>query len=390
MRLRVPQESDFSTRLRGPRLSARVGVWLGVCFAVAFVTGLVSHWAKLPDPPVPVPTRPVWGYRLTQGLHIASGTAAVPLLLLKLWSVYPRLFQRPPRPSRALLVHLAERGSIALLVSSAVFQLATGVANIAQWYPWGFSFPGAHGALAWVAVGSLLVHVAVKLPVVREALGVPVDGTVAEPVAGTAPEGAAGGSLTRRHLVRSGLLAAAVAVAATSLGSVPGLRRLSVLAVRSGAGPGGVPVNKTAVAAGVVAAATAEGYRLTVAYDGRERSLTREDLLALPQATVELPIACVEGWSASGVWTGVRVRDLLALVAAPRGRAVRVESLQQRGPYRVTELPASYADDDLSVLALRLDGDPLALDHGFPARLVAPNRPGVLQTKWVTRLEVLG
>ncbi|WP_148668402.1 molybdopterin-dependent oxidoreductase, partial [Streptomyces sp. WAC05950] len=27
------------------------------------------------------------------------------------------------------------------------------------------------------------------------------------------------------------------------------------------------------------------------------------------------------------------------------------------------------------------------LDHGYPARIIAPNRPGVLQTKWVGRLE---
>ena len=30
----------------------------------------------------------------------------------------------------------------------------------------------------------------------------------------------------------------------------------------------------------------------------------------------------------------------------------------------------------------------LHLDHGYPLRLIGPNRPGVLQTKWVTRLVV--
>lgn len=37
----------------------------------------------------------------------------------------------------------------------------------------------------------------------------------------------------------------------------------------------------------------------------------------------------------------------------------------------------------------RSTGAGLSLDHGFPARIIAPNRPGVLQTKWVHRLEVL-
>jgi DMSO/TMAO reductase YedYZ molybdopterin-dependent catalytic subunit len=31
----------------------------------------------------------------------------------------------------------------------------------------------------------------------------------------------------------------------------------------------------------------------------------------------------------------------------------------------------------------------LHLDHGFPVRLIAPNRPGVMQTKWVAALRVL-
>ena len=34
----------------------------------------------------------MWVYRVTQGLHILSGTAAIPLLLVKLYAVYPKLF----------------------------------------------------------------------------------------------------------------------------------------------------------------------------------------------------------------------------------------------------------------------------------------------------------
>jgi DMSO/TMAO reductase YedYZ molybdopterin-dependent catalytic subunit len=66
-----------------------------------------------------------------------------------------------------------------------------------------------------------------------------------------------------------------------------------------------------------------------------------------------------------------------------------VVSLERHGAYRVTEMGGEYAWDPLTLLALRLNGAVLAPDHGFPARLVAPNRPGVLQTKWVARLEVL-
>ena len=65
-----------------------------------------------------------------------------------------------------------------------------------------------------------------------------------------------------------------------------------------------------------------------------------------------------------------------------------VTSLQESGPYRRTTLPAGFAADKRTLLALDLSGEPLALDHGYPCRLIAPNRPGVLQTKWVCRLEV--
>jgi DMSO/TMAO reductase YedYZ molybdopterin-dependent catalytic subunit len=35
-----------------------------------------------------------------------------------------------------------------------------------------------------------------------------------------------------------------------------------------------------------------------------------------------------------------------------------------------------------------VEGEALNPDHGFPCRLIAPNRPGVQQTKWVTHLEI--
>ena len=383
--LKVPREEDFRSRLRSPAVAARVGLWLGIAFAVCFVTGLISHYAQNPSQPVPFPTSPSWGYRVTQGLHVVAGYACVPLLLVKLWTVFPKLFARPPKAVRELALHAAERASIGMLVAAAIFQLASGIANAAQWYPWTtFSFRATHYAVAWVAIGALVIHIAVKLPIVRSALGADVDDTGQDQPAATEP-----GVLTRRGLLRTTWLAAGVAALATAGSTVPLLRRVSVLGVRSGDGPGGIPINKSAKAAAVTATATAAAYRLTVAYAGREVSLTRADLEALPQQTVTLPIACVEGWSASGDWTGPTVRDVMKLVDAPTGRDLRVESLQQRGAFHATTLPAGFADDDRTLLALGLDGETLALDHGYPCRLIAPNRPGVLQTKWVARVEVL-
>jgi len=89
------------------------------------------------------------------------------------------------------------------------------------------------------------------------------------------------------------------------------------------------------------------------------------------------------------VEAGVPVRHLLALAGAEPGRTVRVESLERNGAYRTSTLNPDQAADADTLLATHLDGERLAIDHGYPCRLIAPNRAGVLQTKWVTRVEVL-
>src|SRR5437588_1731174 len=165
--VRPPRESDFRRAAHDPRVTSRVGLWLGVAFLVRFVTVLASHLVQQPPGWFTWPSRPVSLYRITQGLHVVSGTAAVPLLLAKLWSVYPKLFGRPLIRS---VPHLLERLSILVLLAAAFFELATGVFNTTQNYPWRFFFPAAHYAVAWIALGALLLHIGVKLPVVRDGL----------------------------------------------------------------------------------------------------------------------------------------------------------------------------------------------------------------------------
>ncbi len=381
--MRIPDATDFPSRLRSAAVAARVGLWLGVAFGLCFLTGLVSHYAQLPHQPIPFPSRPVWGYRVTQGLHVISGSAAVPLLLVKLWTVYPRLFLRPHRRVRGVLVELAERGSIAVLVASSVFLLASGLVNMTAWYPWDFSFRSTHYALAWVAIGALVLHVALKLPRIRQALQSDLDDPSLDRPTAREP-----GAFSRRGLLHTTWLAAGVAVLATAGNSVGGLREVSVLAVRSSDGPQGLPVTKSAAAAGVEEAATSSGYRLMVEHAGRILSLTRDELGGLPQVTETLPMACVEGWSENAEWTGVRLRSLLELIGAPARSQVWFQSLQESGPFRTSLLPAGFAADERTLVALQLNGEPLSLDHGFPARLIAPNRPGVRQTKWLSRVVV--
>src|SRR5205823_3573343 len=133
----------------------------------------------------------------------------------------------------------------------------------------------------------------------------------------------------------------------------------------------------------------AADWSLTVVGRDVTRSFSRVELVALGTAEAELPISCVEGWSQMATWKGVRMRDLLAAVQAEPGSQVRVTSLEQHGGYRVMDMGPEYAEDPTTLIALELNGQKLDLDHGFPARIIAPGRPGVLQTKWIEKIEVI-
>jgi DMSO/TMAO reductase YedYZ molybdopterin-dependent catalytic subunit len=83
----------------------------------------------------------------------------------------------------------------------------------------------------------------------------------------------------------------------------------------------------------------------------------------------------------------VRLRDLAALAGLPRAHSVFVESLQtDGGEFGRGRLAGNQIRDPDSLLELRVNGADLSLDHGFPARIIVPNNPGVRNTKWVRSL----
>lgn len=198
------------------------------------------------------------------------------------------------------------------------------------------------------------------------------------------------GQRVGRRLFLGSVAAATLGVTALTAGqSVPWLQATNVFGPRDETGPQGLPVNKTAASAAVEQLATDPGWRLQLDGGAQQTSLSRKDLLGLPQRDVALALACVEGWSVGAHWSGVRLSDLLDLVGADPGTRVRVRSLQPEGAYTIVDMGPEFARHPKTLLALALNGQTLDLDHGFPARIMAPNRPGVLQTKWVGTIEVL-
>jgi len=404
--------------VRGEWLTSILGSILFALIAVVAVTGLISHSAYQPDlvagynatvptgsdigPLISLPSdAPSWSYALSQGAHITVGLIAVPVLLAKLWSVIPRLFAYPPARSPADAI---ERLAVLLLVGSGLFEFATGILNIQVFYPFHFGFVLAHYYGAWIFISALALHVLLKLPTVRRAYRTHgVLKPLRDDLAHTRPEPAGPGSLAPTHpgpatISRRGLLglvgAGSLALLLANLGESVGgpLRRVALLAPRGrvfGTGPNDFQVNKTAGTVGVTELASDPRWRLALSGPTRTRHLSRAQLMAMPQHTYALPIACVEGWSTTQHWTGVRLRDLAALVDAPDGAILEVHSLQPTGPYRHTAYSAAQVQNPQALVALCVNGVDLSLDHGFPARIIIPAVPGVHCTKWLASAHFL-
>jgi DMSO/TMAO reductase YedYZ molybdopterin-dependent catalytic subunit len=393
----------WKSPLRGTWLTAVLGSLLLVLVTVVALTGLISHAAYRPDlghnalvdPDLPLPgislPGPSWVYALNQGLHVNVGLVAVPLLLAKLWSVIPRLFVWPPARSPAQAI---ERASIGLLVASTGFQFATGIVNIQYWYVFRFDFVKAHYYGAIVFVAALAAHLVVKVPVALRAYR--SRGVLAPLRAGLAetrpePDGALVAAAPDPPTIsRRGLLAAvgggSAALLIANVGESVGgpLRPVAILAPRRS---GGFPINKTARAAKVTATMTGAGYRLVLRGGGTEVLLSRDELLALPQATHTLTLGCVEGWSTRQTWTGVPLAELARRAGVADPAELVVGSLQPKGVLRQATLSGGQVADARALLALQVGGRDLPLDHGYPARIIVPGLPGVHNTKWVGTLE---
>jgi DMSO/TMAO reductase YedYZ molybdopterin-dependent catalytic subunit len=382
-----------------------MGIGLGLSFTICFLTGMVDYLAQHPPSWFHLPVHPINLFRITEGVHVLTGIVTIPLLLAKLWVVYPNFFSYPPVRNVA---HALERLSLVPLVGGALFELATGVANIAYWYsPMPFSFTTAHFYVAWITIGGLIVHIGAKISLTRdvvsgrhsqkahlagaasESAGTPGNAPTASPVA---RQRGFGGGLSRRGFLGTVGGSAAVLFVTVAGETIAPLRKLALLAPRNPViGPQSLPVNRTAAGANVISHALSSEYRLVV--EGRckrPRTFTLDELRALPQREAGLPISCVEGWSAAADWKGVSLPALLKLVGAKRSSPIKVESIEDQGRlYSNSIIDPQHAADPDTLLALELNGAELDLDHGYPVRLIAPDRPGVLQTKWVRRVVVL-
>jgi DMSO/TMAO reductase YedYZ molybdopterin-dependent catalytic subunit len=96
-------------------------------------------------------------------------------------------------------------------------------------------------------------------------------------------------------------------------------------------------------------------------------------------------LLCVEGWSVTCLWQGVRVSDLIKEAgASPNANTLIFTAADGY----TTSLPLSYIEQNNITLAYKMDNVTLPTTAGFPLMLVTPDQYGYKWIKWVTQIDV--
>lgn len=220
----------------------------------------------------------------------------------------------------------------------------------------------------------------------------------------TAPD-TAGPVLTRRQLVRQGLLAVtAFAVGGAALGFFTrrGGGGASTAAGGRRVGNGDLPPDVTPTADFYQVSKNfadpkldAASWKLEVGgLVERPFVLTFDDLKALPAVSEYRTLCCISNEVGGDLisnagWRGVRLGDLLRR-AGVRPGAVDLKLSAGDGYTESFPIGIALATSPAVLAVYEMNGEPLNDKHGFPVRLLVPNIYGMKNVKWVTKLEVIG
>jgi len=129
-----------------------------------------------------------------------------------------------------------------------------------------------------------------------------------------------------------------------------------------------------------------DGYRLQV--DGlvySPQSYSYAEVLKKKSYTKLIILHCVEGWSATILWEGIKLADLIES-AGPRPEVNTVIFHAADG--YTTSLPINYIRDKDILLAYAANGLALPARLGYPFIVVAEDKLGYKWARWVTRIEL--
>jgi DMSO/TMAO reductase YedYZ molybdopterin-dependent catalytic subunit len=119
--------------------------------------------------------------------------------------------------------------------------------------------------------------------------------------------------------------------------------------------------------------------------------LSLAQVRALPQRTQITRHDCVEGWSAIGQWTGPRLSTLLDMAKVkPEARYVvfRCADILSGAPY-YESIDMVDAFHPQTIVAHRLNGEPLPVTNGAPLRMRIERQLGYKHAKYVHGIEAV-
>lgn len=296
-------------------------------------------------------------------VHAYAGLLSLPILAAKVWagvrSWRRRAAKSGPHSSRAL--HLLTLG----LLLAALALYGSGTLMYLNLTPGGNAvYKQVHLWSAVAAAPLVSHHLYLYL---RGALGA-IGRTAASPPGGV--------RMTRGRLLRLG------GALVFALGSVRVVR--GFLESLSSEDPNDFPVTLTS---GGADSPDPEDWRLLVSGGVAEPMQFSLDGLRgarLGRSTYSLD--CVIGWSVVREWGGIPVIDLIRQ-ARPH-REVLSAVFRSTTGYEVA-LPLEVLEDRRTMVTLEVGGVPLAVEHGFPARLMAPDVVGEKCVKWLAEIEVV-
>jgi DMSO/TMAO reductase YedYZ molybdopterin-dependent catalytic subunit len=127
-------------------------------------------------------------------------------------------------------------------------------------------------------------------------------------------------------------------------------------------------------------------YRLAVTGKvDKPLKLTYEQVRAMPSFKKVTTLNCVEGWSKTYLWQGVRLADLLS--EAGYDRTAKTVIFTSYDGYS-TSLPLDFVVSRNLLLAYAMNDREIPPERGFPFQVVAEDRFGYKWAKWVTGIEV--
>jgi DMSO/TMAO reductase YedYZ molybdopterin-dependent catalytic subunit len=116
----------------------------------------------------------------------------------------------------------------------------------------------------------------------------------------------------------------------------------------------------------------------------RPLRLTLPQLMSLPRTDQRVDHYCVEGWTATTAWTGVRLSVLARMAGLmPDAQYVDFQSFDA-GYHESWDLETALHRQTL--IAYGWEGGPLTSAHGAPARLHSPAKLGYKNVKYLTRI----